>query len=157
MTTFALVCLICSMVLWILYVGITYAKYQPDCISKTYYLLDNGNLFTIWIIVVSFLIFPAWVEISPINFQFLPFLSVVALSAVGISPRYLEQDRSIHITSAGITLVLSLIWNIVSHTYIVPIILAIVLTILYFTSVKNKFFWTECLAFINIYLSIFIC
>lgn len=157
MTSFALICLISSIIVYTIYIGYIYSKYQPDCISRSYYLLKNGNLFTVWILLVSFLIFPAWVEISPIYFQFLPFLSVVALSIVGICPKYLESDRNIHIISAGITSCLSLLWNIVSGIYIIPTVLGIVLIILYCTPLKNKFFWTECLSFINIYLSIFIC
>lgn len=156
MSTFALACLLSSMIIYTIYVGYIYIKYQPDCISRSYYVLKNGNLFTVWILLVSFLIFPAWVEISPISFQFLPFLSVVTLGIVGICPKYLESDRSIHIISAGITCCLSLIWNIISGTYIIPIALTILLIILYCTPLKNKFFWTECIAFINIYLSIFI-
>lgn len=155
MSLFALVCLISSIIIYTIYVGYIYIKYQPDCISRSYYLLKNGGLFTVWILLVSFLIFPAWVEISPICFQFLPFLSVVALGIVGLCPKYLESDRSIHIASAGITCCLSLIWNIVSGTYVIPIVLGILLIILYCSPIKNKFFWTECLSFINIYLSIF--
>ena len=156
MSSFALICLISSILVYTIYIGYIQIKYKPDCISRSYYLLRNGNLFTIWILLVSFLIFPAWVEISPALFQFLPFLSVVALGIVGICPRYLESDKVIHVVSASITCCLSLIWNIVSGTYIVPIVLGIILVMLWCTPVKNKFFWTECLSFINIYLSIFI-
>lgn len=157
MSTFALICLISSIIIYTIYIGYVYIKYHPDCISRSYYLLKNGSIFTIWIFLVSFLIFPAWVEISPICFQFLPFLSVIALSIVGICPKYLESDRNIHIISAMVTCILSLVWNFVSGTYIIPIVLGIILIALYCTPLKNKFFWTECISFINIYLSIFMC
>ena len=157
MTYFALVCLITSIVICTVYIGYIYIMYQPDCISRSYYLLKNGNLFTVWILLISFLIFPAWVEISPLSFQFLPFLSVISLGVVGICPKYLESDRNIHIISAGITCGLSLVWNFVSGTYAIPIILGIILIVLYLTPLKNKFFWTECLSFLNVYFSIFMC
>lgn len=154
MSTFGLVCLILSLVLYSAYVIIMYVKYKPSCLSETYYLAKNGNLFTIWLLLVSFLIFPAWLEISPISFQFLPFLSVVSLGIIGLSPKYLSSDRRTHIISTIAAVILSLTWSIVTGMYIIPLILGIILIILCFMSAKNKLFWTENLAFSNIYLSI---
>lgn len=143
-----------SFIIYILYIVYIYVKYQPDCISQSYYLLKNKNIFTLWIILVAFSLFPYWVEISPICFQFLPFLSVCSLAIVGLCPNYLDSDRTIHITAASITCILSLIWNLVTGTYLLPILLCMILIILYVSKVKNCFFWAENLAFLNIYLSI---
>lgn len=143
-----------SFIIYILYIVYIYVKYQPDCISQSYYLLKNKNIFTLWIILVAFSLFPYWVEISPIYFQFLPFLSVCSLAIVGLCPNYLDSDRTIHITAASITCILSLIWNLVTGTYLLPILFCIILIILYVSKVKNCFFWAENLAFLNIYLSI---
>ena len=143
-----------SFIIYILYVVYIYVKYQPDCISQSYYLLKNKNIFTLWIILVAFSLFPYWVEISPIYFQFLPFLSVCSLAIVGLCPNYLDSDRTIHITAASITCILSLIWNLVTGTYLLPILFCMILIILYASKVKNCFFWIENLAFLNIYLSI---
>lgn len=154
MSLFALVCLIASILAYSIYIGIICKKYQPSCISESYYLIENKGLFTFWIILVSFLIFPAWVEISPVNFQFLPFLSVVSLSSVGVNPRYLESQRTAHIVSAALAVIISLVWNIATGQYIIPILLGILLIILYSFRIKNLLFWTECTAFSNIYLSI---
>ena len=93
----------------------TYIKYSPTCYKI-------GNKFTIWIILTSCLILPAWLEISVV--QFLPFLSVVFLSIVGLAPQYLSSDRVLHISSALATATISLIWNFVSdicNTYYVNI------------------------------------
>lgn len=154
MTTFALTCLILSIITWLSYAVYIYIKYQPDCFSRSYYLIKHKGIFTFWIILVSFLIFPAWVEISPVNFQFLPFLSVVSLSSVGVNPRYLESQRTAHIVSAALAVIISLVWNIATGQYIIPILLGILLIILYSFRIKNLLFWTECTAFSNIYLSI---
>ena len=91
MSGFALVCLILSAIIYLTYIIVIYIKYKPSCISESYYKMKHGYWFTVWILLVSFLIFPAWVECSPICFQFLPFLSVVSLGSVGINPRYLES------------------------------------------------------------------
>ena len=156
MSTFALSCLILSLAIYIGYRVYIRIKYKPDCISQSYYLLNNGNIFTACIVAIAFLTFPAWVEISPICFQFLPFLSVIALVLVGLCPRYLGQDRIPHIAGASITCILSIVWNIVSGTLLIPALLLIVLILIFALNVKDKLFWTECLAFLNIYSSIII-
>ena len=151
---FSLVCLILSIVLYSVFMGLVYTNYHPYCISNSYYVIKNQNLFTYWIILVAFLIFPSWVEITPIVYQFLPFLSVVGLCLVGIFPKFLESDRPIHIMGAVLACVISIIWNIVTQTYIIPLLLLLVLIILCALSIPNKLFWIENLAFMNIYLSI---
>lgn len=156
MSVFALSCLILSIIIYTGYTSYIRIKYKPDCISQSYYLLQNGNIFTMCIIAISFLTFPAWVEISPICFQFLPFLSVVALMLVGLCPKYLGQDRMPHIAGASVTCILSIVWNIVSETLLIPALLLIVLILLFAFNIRDKLFWIECLAFLNIYSSIII-
>lgn len=156
MSAFALSCLILSIIIYTGYTSYIRIKYKPDCISQSYYLLQNGNIFTVCIIAISFLTFPAWVEISPICFQFLPFLSVVALMLVGLCPKYLGQDRIPHIAGASVTCILSIVWNIISGTLLIPALLLIVLILLFAFNIRDKLFWTECLAFLNIYSSIII-
>lgn len=151
---FSTICLVASFLLWLSYILVIYVKFKPDCISRSYYLTKNRNTFSVWIILVSFLIFPAWVEISPISFQFLPFLSVIALAIVGMCPKYLESDRVIHIIAASVTGILSIIWSVLVGVYIVPIVLLIILLILYICSAQDWFYWAECSAFLNIYISI---
>ena len=151
---FSLICLILSIVLYSVFMGLVYANYHPYCISNSYYVIKNQNLFTYWIILVTFLIFPSWVEISREEFQFLPFLSIVALWIVGLFPHYLESERVIHISAAAITCILSLVWNIVMGIYIIPIILVICVVALAIFIKKNLLYWIEFLAFMNIYMSI---
>ena len=154
MSTFAIVCLILSLVFYATYISYTYIKYKPSCISETYYCLEKKELFTAWVLLVSFLIFPSWVEISPIEFQFLPFLSVVSLSIVGLAPKYLGEDRAVHIISVILTASISLIWSIVSEMYIILTFLGILAVILTIYKIKNLLFWVESIAFLNIFLSI---
>lgn len=154
MSLFAIVCLVLSLALYTTYTSYTYIKYKPSCISETYYCLKKKELFTVWILLVSFLIFPSWVEISPINFQFLPFLSVVSLASVGLAPKYLGEDRKAHIISAALTSIISLIWNIMSGVYVTPLILGVLIIILAAFKSHNLLFWIENSAFLNIYLSI---
>lgn len=151
---FAIVCLILSMLIYFGYMAYVYCKYQPDTISKSYYLIHNRNVFSVWIISVAVMLLPAWLEISSADVTFLPFLSVIALCIVGICPKYLEQDRTIHITAVLAACVLSLIWNGVSETFAIPLVLAIPAILLCVCSVKDKWYWLESLCFTNIYLAV---
>lgn len=151
---FEIICLLLSIIIYAVYVVYIRIKYKPDCISESYYLLKHGNIFSIWVIIIAFLIFPSWVEITSNYFQFLPFLSVIALIVVGLNPKYLGSDRVYHIAGATITSILSIIWNIVTETTVIPIILSILAILLSLIDSKNKLFWIECMAFANIYSSI---
>jgi hypothetical protein len=71
-----------------------------------------------------------------------------------MNPKYLSSDRLKHILSALISVIISLIWNIVIGIYIIPLILLIIGIIIWVFKIKNKIYWIECLAFLNIYLSI---
>ena len=151
---FSSICLILSIILYCIFMGVVYISYHPYRISNSYYVIKNQNLFTYWIILVAFLIFPSWVEITPIAYQFLPFLSVLGLCLVGIFPKFLESDRPIHIAGATLACIISIIWNIVTQTYIIPLVLLVMIIILCALSIPNKLFWIENSAFMNIYLSI---
>ena len=145
------------MLVYITYIGIVCFNYgTPDCISRTYYLLKNGYVFTYWIIAIAFLLFPAWVGISAVSYQFITFLSIVFLCAVGIVPKYLDDQRVQHIIFTGIALILSIVWTLVSGVCIVPIVcvgVGILLTVLF---PSKKLFILENAAFANIYLSVLV-
>ena len=151
---FELICLILSMLVYTMYISIVCFKYKvPSCISETYYMLDSKWLFTVWMIAIAFLLFPAWVSISGVYYQFITFLSVISLCMVGLSPRYLDSQRVPHIVFTCIALILSIIWNIVSGMYLVPLILLIVCIPLCFIFQSYRLFVAENLAFANIYIS----
>lgn len=73
---------------------------------------------------------------------------------MGLAPKYLGEDRKAHIISAALTSTISLIWNIVSGMYIIPLILGILIIILVLLKAHNLLFWIENTAFLNIYFSI---
>lgn len=151
---FSHTCLVLSRILFFLYIFIIYVKYKPSCISESYYLLRHKWIFTVWIIAIAFLTFPAWLDVSPDNFQALAFLSVISLIGIGIAPRYLENDRKIHISATCFAAFFSLIWTTVTGIFILPIVLSIVLLVLYFIKVPNLLFWIETSAFLNIFIQI---
>lgn len=159
MTTFAFVLYVVSFVLYITYTTVCKIKYgeRMDCLSSTYYLNNRKWVFTAFILGISFFLLPSWLEISGENYQFLAFLSTVTLSGVGLFPRYLEDDRRLHIGSVIVSAIISIIWNIASGIY-VPLLVGIVLLLLLKLLFRNKDLTliTEIVAFLNIYISILI-
>lgn len=159
MSIFAFICYLLSFTIYIIYLCACIKRYgsKMDCISSTFYLNKRKWVFGAIIISISFLILPSWLEISGDNYTFLAFLSTTLLSVVGICPRYLEDERRIHLASVALSCVLSLIWNIVSGTYVLPII-GLILLLLYkaIFNVKDMALSSEIMGFINIYMSIII-
>ena len=157
MSIFALTCYFLSLIVYVVYVCVCLKRYSSkmDCISSTFYLNKRKWIFSAVIISISFLILPSWLEISGENYTFLAFLSTLLLSIVGICPRYLEDERIIHLASVALSCVLSLIWNIVSGTYVLPII-GLILLLLYkvIFNVKDLALASEVMGFANIYTSI---
>ena len=147
---FSYICLVLSRIVFFIYISIIYAKYKPSCISESYYLLKHKWIFTLWVILIAFLTLPSWLDASPDNFQSLAFLSSISLIGIGIAPRYLENDRKIHISATCFAALFSLIWTVITGFYILPIILSIVLLILYIIKIPNILFWIETSAFLNI-------
>lgn len=159
MSTFALVCYIMSFLIYVSYTFICKIKYKSnmDCLSSTYYLNKRKWIFPTFILAISFLLLPSWLEISSDNFTFLAFLSTVCLSVVGLFPKYLGDDRKIHITSVFVSAILSVLWNIANGVYLplmVGVILLLLLKLIFRD--KNLTLITEITAFLNIYSSLFI-
>lgn len=159
MSTFALVCYITSFLIYVGYTTVCKIKYgsNMDCLSSTYYLNKRKWVFTAFIMTISFLLLPPWLEISNENYTFLAFLSTVCLSGVALFPKYLGDDRKIHIASVLVSAILSIIWNIASGVYL-PLLIGITILLLLKLFFKNKDLTliTEIIAFLNIYASILI-
>lgn len=154
MSVFAFVCYILSALLCFGYIIAVQIKYSPSCISETYYLLPNGNLFSGWIIGIGATLLPCWLEVSPESMEFMAFLSVVALAIVGIAPRYLEENRKVHIAGACVAIGLSILWEWLLGEWMVLLLLVGIALIIYWMKRKNGLFLMEAMAFLNIYLSI---
>lgn len=151
---FSTICFLMSLISFYSYIGILYSKHKIDSISQSYYIVQPNYIFSIWIILTSLLIFPTWVEFSPEQYQFLSFISIVFLIIVGISPRYLGDDKKIHTISAIATCVISIIYTIITQGYYILILLLLLIVILKLLKVNNFLFWLETIAFSNIYLTL---
>ena len=84
-----MICMLISLVLIAAYIVYAISVMQgiPWSVSDTYYQLDKRGrpkwLFQAAMIVPAFLLLPAWLDVSPVEIQFLAFLSGAGLIFVG--------------------------------------------------------------------------
>lgn len=125
-------------------------------ISDSHYKIKeytNAPFFTLFCWLTSFPLLIYWIEYSKNDWDFLPFIACAALMFVGVSPLFKddELERKVHSISAVICLVSSYAWSIFFGNMYLGISFLILSIPLYFIISKNKIYWIEILAFVNIY------
>lgn len=132
----------------------------PASVSDSSYLLKERNLsslftFFCWLTALPLLIY--WIEVLQTDWDMLPFAACGALMFVGAAPEFKDKsmEREVHVTAAIICLLASYIWSSL-YGNIVLTAVCMLSAVLYFEfiRVKNKIFWIEIIAFINIYIQL---
>ena len=139
----------------------------PTTLSESYYFIYKKYLFALVMWLSGFLLLPPIMEMTGGDTQIIPFLSIVGIMIVGAAPKYKEQERTLHIIGATMAGFFSQLWIILYAypwtllTWFILIIWAIGILIesklMEWSEELDKrkwFFWTEMLAFINLYLNI---
>ena len=156
MSTFAFMCYICSFVLCFGYIfTVIQIKGLISSISSSYYL-GFGGWFQFWAIGTSFLMLPAWLEVSGESYQWVAFLSVVALCAVGTMPRFREDDAVGHAVSAILSGVLAFVWCGMAGVWHIPICLLAIALFMSIWLYNSKTFLLEVAGFVSIYMGMII-
>lgn len=108
---------IISFVIFITYLAATAKMFGiPASISDTYYLLERrckglGWLFTAFCWIMAGTLLPAWLDGTPVAYQFTAFLSSAGLLFVGAAPQFkLPFTNTVHYGSAAVCCVFSQIW-----------------------------------------------
>ena len=156
-----MICMLISLVLIVAYIVYAISVMQgiPWSVSDTYYQLDKRGrpkwLFQAAMIVPAFLLLPAWLDVSPVEIQFLAFLSGTGLIFVGAAPCCkLELEGKVHYIATGVCGVASLVWICLTGYWLFPLLLfasCIYLTYRY----QRPMFWVECSLFLSVYLTVF--
>lgn len=86
----------------------------PESISATYYMLGKrGWIFQTVMILVGFLLMPAWISIAKEQHIFLAFLSCASLMFVAAAPAFrLELEGKVHYASAAVCCTCAVFWQI---------------------------------------------
>lgn len=128
----------------------------PNSLSASFYNLREHNLgflFTIFCWTAAFPLLIYWIEYSPNDWNFLPFISCVGLMFVGTAPAFKdhELEKKVHTGAALICAISSYTWTILYTSLFLSINFILLSILLYFLLKKNKTYWIEMLAFINLY------
>ena len=125
-----MICMLISLVLIVAYIVYAISVMQgiPWSVSDTYYQLDKRGrpkwLFQAAMIVPAFLLLPAWLDVSPVEIQFLAFLSGTGLIFVGAAPCFkLELEGKVHYIATGVCGVASLVWICLTGYWLFPLLL----------------------------------
>ena len=107
-----------------------------------------------WGVSVPMLIY--WIDFSATDWNFLPFLACGMLGFVGASPMYQNNDleSKVHNVGSYTCAVGAYLWTFMYGN--VPAgLVAISLSIIPLLMRKNKVYWIEMIAFLNLYIQIF--
>jgi hypothetical protein len=130
-------------------------------ISDSYYALKKHNIsipFTLFCWGTAFPLMIYWIELLSNDWNFLPFIACGGLLFVGASPAFkdLELERKVHSISAIICAIAAYTWTFLYGSIFLGINFILLSIILYFILKRNKIYWLELIAFINIYTQLLI-
>ena len=147
----------------------------PTMVSDVYYqlqdytgseVIDNklkrnyGWVFTAIMVVSSILMLIPMLDCG-MGIQCLAFLGCAGLMFVGFVPHYRDSEEHIIHKSAAITSAIGCVGWCASVNLIPTILLAIAVLIIYFPPAKNSktvgYYWVEIAAFLDVYLTYWIC
>lgn len=133
----------------------------PPSISDLYYKLESekknsGWWFTGFCWAVVFTLMPPWLDTTPENYKFLPFLAGAGLLFVGSAPQFkLSLTGVVHYVSAAVCCVASQLWVIFSgYTIVTYACFMICLCLAY--RYKNTMWWIEIASFAATYITLFL-
>ena len=148
----------------------------PNSLSESFYSLKEHNLgflFTIFCWSMAFPLLIYWIEHSPSDWNFLPFISCAGLMFVGTAAAFKghelekkvhigavpafkghELEKKVHVGAALICAASSYIWTILYASLFLSINFILLSILLYFLLKKNKTYWIEMLAFVNLYIQL---
>lgn len=138
----------------------------PKSLNQTYYLFKERInalkvLFPVMIGLIVVFLLPCLFSISEDSaFQFMAFLSMVALLFVGFCPTFLNSnfDNKLHTIATYIYATYALLWIIfvTPYWYIILIMAGIISVIATLTKTwkKSYIYWLEMITFISIFITI---
>lgn len=155
-----------SFSIFIIYLAIVFTLFEiPESLSNTFYLFKEYNcswVFTVVMTIMAITLIPSWLELlEGSNWQFMAFLGPIAIIFMSFAPNFKTDkfERTIHIVSALISAILSLLVTILTRQdyYIILIICSIVIfsVAVMSRSIKSSYlFWLEIIIFLTTYCSI---
>lgn len=155
---------IISLIIYLLYNLIIILLFKfPVSLSSTHYLFLNTkkrytNLFTItmWAISIPLLIFG--LEITPVNYKFILFISISALCFVGAAPYFKnkELENNVHNISTIICALCSIIWGFLLGDIAIELISISLMVMFYLSKDSIRIYLIETVLFLTMYLQLYL-
>lgn len=143
----------------------------PCSISETYYRIENKKWFTFVMLFTAFTLLPCALVISTDDSRFLFFLSVVGITIVGVSPNFIQGEKSeviAHYVGSVILLICSQMWvyfntPLLLILWVLYLLVEVVLFLRLSSNEKifdriiylKPVFWAEIIVIITIYCTVF--
>ena len=120
-------------------------KEIPNSISQTVYSLDNNHkwIFSAVMVIISFMILPQLLEVVPIGYEFLSYLTVLGIIGVGIDPLDKDKKNIIHYVSAIIMGVSSQILIYIMNPYLFLLWIPYIVYTMYKDDGRKNMFLSE--------------
>lgn len=119
-----------------------------------------ASIFTFFCWGTALSLLPAWLELTPTNFQVLPFIASASLIFVGASPMYIKVstnsnlERNVHIASALLCIVSSYFWAIYLGSLVLALIASVITLVLALSRTKRAVYYIEVVAFLHLYVQL---
>lgn len=163
----SILCVNIAFAIYFIYNVISLVMFGPPwSLSKTYYLFKSKRkclriLFPLMMFSVTFLLLPAWLEISEYNnLQFTAFLAAGGILFTGAAPAFNNSklENNVHTFSAFAAALFAILWIIfVSGCWtalIIWFILILIISIITNTYKTSYVYWLETVAFMATFTSI---
>lgn len=146
-----LILLVVCLLITIVYNSYVFIRFKkvPQSLSETSYLFGGNKryFFTAYCMIVCLLLLPLLLEITPNNFQIIPFIFCGGLSFAGCSPLFREGlDKKIHYISAYIAFGAFILYMVLCMHWIYIIVYAVLLGALCLWKYKCYVYFAEMLA-----------
>ena len=129
-------------------------KKLPSLSHSYYELREMGWMFQVTLVAMVFLLMPQLLDLTPVDFQFVAFLTAAPLMFVGVAANFMEggMAKKVHYTaaylSAGLSLLLVILLAIyVNWVVILTVPIALVVFYLLFKKYGQLTFFMEMAAF----------
>lgn len=152
--------IILSLTIAVVFLSWMVVKYSiPPSISSLYYKLESskknsGWWFTGFCWAVAFTLLPPWLDMTPENYKFLPFLAGAGLLFVGAAPQFkLQLTGTVHYASAAVCCVASQAWVIAYGYWCVAVASFIIFGYIAY-KYNNRMWWIEIASLVSTYATI---
>lgn len=159
-----LILTILSLILMVLYVIMLYVKNRgiPIHLSQSYYIFKHKFIFSAFLFLLTAMLLPVLLEVTPTNYQFLSFLTGASIIFIAATPNFMNRfEGVIHDIAAYIAVAASQTLILLTKPIILTTWIVLAISMLLYKMLKDKnsinyIFWIEIIGILNIFILAFL-